>query len=394
MKIVFLGLSITSSWGNGHATTYRSLCRALHRRGHRIHFWEKDVPWYRSARDLPRPEYCSVRLYDEWDDVAPKILADARDPDAVVLGSYFGDGIQAGDALLTHCRAPLLFYDIDTPVTMAALESKAGCEYLRRDQIPEFDAYLSFSGGSVLDCLRKRFGARYPVAFYCSVDPDAYRAKKQSVSFSCDLSYLGTYSPDRQQKLEDWLGGAARELPGQRFVIAGSQYPEGTWPSNVAHIEHVPPPEHAAFYSSSRFTLNLTRADMVQAGYSPSVRLFEAAACGAAIMSDKWVGISEFLEPGREVLLVDQMSDVVNILTQLSASERDAIGDAARERILSSHTARHRAEEFERVIEVLTAKRVAPGQRRSSREETQYAGDSDASSVSVKVPVATAIAGT
>ncbi len=392
MKIVILGLSITSSWGNGHATTYRSLCRALHRRGHRIHFWEKDVPWYRSARDLPHPEYCRVRLYDDWDKAAPKILADARDADAVVLGSYFGDGIRAADALQAKCPAPVLFYDIDTPVTMAALESQGGCEYLRRDQIPGFQAYLSFSGGRVLECLRKRFGARYPVAFYCSVDPDAYQAIKGH-SYPCDLSYLGTYSPDRQEKLDRLLGGAARQLQSQHFVIAGSQYPETIWPDNVERVEHVPPPEHAAFYSSSRFTLNLTRADMVQAGYSPSVRLFEAAACGAAIVSDPWEGIAEFLEPGREVVLVEQTEEVINILTSLSEKERLAMGSAARDRILSSHTARHRAEEFEHVMDVLSAKTHGSRQRRSSREETQYAGDSAASSEREKVPVATAIAG-
>lgn len=269
MKITILGLSITSSWGNGHAITYRSLCRALAKRGHTISFWEKDVPWYSSARDLPDPGYCSVRLYEDWKDAERKILMDTGDADAVVLGSYSGDGIRAADALLSHCPR-VLFYDIDTPVTMAALASERGCEYLRRDQVPGFSAYLSFSGGRVLRLLESTLGARNAAGFYCSVDVDVYRPAIGPPRHCCDLSHLGTYSPDWQEKLHRLLGLPAQKLPNHQFIVAGPQYPPMSWSSNVTWIEHIPPSEHPAFYSSSRYSLNLTRADMVQAGFSPS----------------------------------------------------------------------------------------------------------------------------
>jgi spore maturation protein CgeB len=395
MKIVILGLSITSSWGNGHATTYRSLCRALAKRGHTISFWEKDVPWYRSARDLPNPGYCKAQLYEHWHATEPKILADTSDADAVVLGSYFGDGIKAADALLSSCPAPVLFYDIDTPITMAALESKGGCEYLRSDQLSGFSAYLSFSGGRVLERLESTFGAQEAIAFYCSVDTDAYRDTGKAKTPSCDLSYLGTYSPDRQEKLHRLLGLPAQELPNQEFVVAGSQYPQMKWPRNVTWIEHIPPPEHPAFYSSSRYTLNLTRLDMVHAGFSPSVRLFEAAACGAAIISDAWEGLDEFLTPDSEVLVVEQTQEVVEILSHVREAERRQMGAASRERILASHTSQHRAEQFERIVEALPngTHSSLKRQKKSSSELTQYSGDSPPSSSREKMPVATAMAG-
>jgi spore maturation protein CgeB len=127
------------------------------------------------------------------------------------------------------------------------------------------------------------------------------------------------------------------------------------WSRNVQRITHVSPPEHPAFYSSSRFTLNLTRDDMVVAGYSPSVRLFEASACGATILSDDWPGLSQFLTPGEEILLPQTAQETADILVELTDAQRLRIGDRARERILAEHTSVHRAREFEKIVAHCTA---------------------------------------
>lgn len=351
MKIMIYGLTVTSSWGNGHATTYRSLLKALAARGHTIHFVEKDVEWYRSNRDLPAPEFCSVHFYEDWAESAPGLLALSADADAVVIGSYFPDAIAATEALAQRRTCPVLFYDIDTPVTVAALRTQGRTGYLDAALIPTYAAYLSFTGGPLLHEVEQRFGALHAVPFYCSVDPQLYRQTPPRPEFSCDLSYLGTYAADRQPKLLALLDAPAVQLPESRFLVAGPQYPAAiAWQPNVARITHLAPPEHPAFYSSSRFTLNLTRDDMVAAGYSPSVRLFEASACGAAILSDPWPGLDEFLTPGAEVLLPKDASEVADILQHLSDAERLGMGQRARERILAEHTSTHRAEQFERIV--------------------------------------------
>ncbi len=351
MKIVFYGLTITSSWGNGHATTYRSLCKALAARGHRIAFVEKDVEWYRSNRDLPRPPYCNVHLYESWQESASHLLAIAADADAVVVGSYFPDAVPATHALLDAGRGPVLFYDIDTPITMSHLRANGGCDYLEASMIPHYAAYLSFTGGPTLCELEERFGSPRAVPFYCSVDADLYAPAALHEAYRCDLSYLGTFAADRQPKLMRLLDGAAALLPASRFIVAGPQYPaEALFQSNVHCITHLPPPEHPAFYSSSRFTLNLTRSEMVAAGYSPSVRLFEASACGAAILSDRWDGLEAFLTPGEEVLLPADEHEVAHIVRDLTDAERDRMGQRARERILQEHTSNHRAQQFEAVV--------------------------------------------
>ncbi len=351
MKIVVYGLTITSSWGNGHATTYRSLLKALARRGHQIVFVEKDVEWYRNNRDLPRPAFCSVQFYNDWAAEEMRLVRLSVDADVVVVGSYFSDAIAASQALFAQVKCPVLFYDIDTPITLNQLRQSGGTEYVTRQQIPFYSAYLSFTSGPALLELENSFGARRAVAFFCSVDPEIYHPTAVKAEFQCALSYLGTYASDRQSKLMHLLNDAAGRLTAERFIVAGPQYPASLhWNGNVERLIHVPPPDHPAFYSSSRFTLNLTRDDMVAAGYSPSVRLFEASACGAAILSDSWPGLEEFLTPGEEVLLPSSGEDVARMLTGISDEQRKRMGARARDRILAAHTAEHRAIEFEGIV--------------------------------------------
>jgi spore maturation protein CgeB len=345
MKIVVLGLSITSSWGNGHATTYRGLVRELVRRGHEVCFLERDQPWYAQHRDLAQPPWGTTLLYGSLEELREQHLATVRDADLVIVGSYVPEGVQVGDWVLHHTDAITAFYDIDTPVTLAKLE-RGEHEYLQPRQIPHYDLYLSFTGGPTLKRLERAYGARRARVLYCSFDPELYYPEPQQREW--DLGYMGTYSEDRQPSVEAFLLAPARLHPRGRFVVAGPQYPDlALWPANVSYQPHLPPAEHRRFYNRQRFTLNVTRQDMVRAGWSPSVRLFEAAACGTPIISDRWPGLESLLVPHQEILLVDRTLDVLDILQRCGEDERLRIAERARRRILSQHTAAHRAAELE-----------------------------------------------
>lgn len=351
MKIVIFGLSITSAWGNGHATTFRSLGRALHSRGHRITFFEKDLEWYASNRDMPEPPFCTVRIFRDWDDVLPQARRELQDCDVAMVGSYFPDGVRAIDDVLGSPAPIKTFYDIDTPVTVAQLRDSRKTEYLLGSQIAGFDLYFSFTGGPMLRELEQKFGARRAVPLYCSVDAEEYRAWPVHKRYRSDLSYMGTYAPDRQPKIEELFCEPARRLPGHSFLLAGPQYPRQLrWPANVRRIRHLNPRWHARFYSSSRLTLNVTRRAMVQAGYSPSVRLFEAAACAATMVSDNWPGLDSFFRPGREILVPAGPDDVVSYLAAADEAELRRIGHRAQERVLAEHTAECRAQQFEAYV--------------------------------------------
>ena len=342
--LVVLGLSLSSSWGNGHATTYRALLKAFAARGHDVLFLEREVPWYAEHRDVTAPDYCELAFYSDLSDLA-RFRARIAGADAVVVGSYVPDGREVGRLVQAWARGVTAFYDIDTPVTLAALE-RGECAYLSPELIPGYDLYLSFTGGPTLRRIEARYGSPAARALYCSVDPDAYPPARREPRW--DLSYLGTYSSDRQPALERLLLEPARRCPDLRFAVAGPQYPDGiAWPANVERFEHVGPADHAEFYGVSRYTLNVTRADMVRAGWSPSVRLFEAAATGTPIVSDRWEGLDTLLTDGREILLADGSDDVVAILTGRSEAERAEGADAARRRILRHHSAAHRAAELD-----------------------------------------------
>jgi spore maturation protein CgeB len=375
MRIVFLGLSITSSWGNGHATTYRALIRALAARGHSVLFFERDAEWYAQNRDLPHPPYCSVQLYSDAGELEARWSSAIRSADCVVVGSYVPDGIAIGDLVQRLATGVTAFYDIDTPVTVARLES--GVDYLAPRQIPRSDLYLSFTGGPILDVLERRFRARRARPLYCSVDPSIYSPDPSAGPPAHDLGYLGTYSVDRQPTLERLMLSVAREWPDGRFAVAGAQYPgDIDWPSNVDRVIHLPPSKHRRFYTSLRFTLNVTRRDMMAAGYSPSVRLFEAAACGTPIISDRWPGIEAFFEVGREILIADRKGDVFDALRRIDDDERRAIGLAGRRRILLRHSAAQRASEFERFV-------AEAGSTAAVRSYSRVSGDGVAADTSV-----------
>ncbi len=348
MKLVVLGLSLSSSWGNGHATTYRSLLRAFAARGHVVTFLERDVPWYQGPqRDLAEPDFCRLAFYDDLAGL-DAFRDEVAEADAVIVGSYVPEGRAVGAWAQRHARGVTAFYDIDTPVTVAALE-RGACDYLTPELIPGYDLYLSFTGGPMLERLASEFGSPGPRALYCCVDPDRYQPWTGETRF--DLSYLGTYSDDRQPVLERLLLEPARRVPDLRFCVAGPQYPASIdWPSNVTRFQHVGPADHAEFYGVSRFTLNVTRADMVRAGWSPSVRLFEAAACGTPIISDPWDGLDAIFADGRDILVARDGDAVLAALTGMDEAERKALGAAGQARVLAAHTAAHRAAELEGYI--------------------------------------------
>jgi spore maturation protein CgeB len=352
MHIVLLGLSITSSWGNGHATTFRGLVRELAARGHQVTFLERDVPWYASHRDLPNPAYCTTYLYGSLQQLQADFTHQVREADLVVVGSYVPEGVAVGDWVVATARGLKAFYDIDTPVTLAKL-ARQDYEYLHPRLIPQYDLYLSFTGGPTLDYLEKEMASPMARPLYCSFDPELYFPEARPMQW--DLGYLGTYSDDRQPPLEKLMLQAARQWPAGRFVVAGPQYPATIqWPANTRHIHHLPPAEHRQFYNSQRFTQNITRADMIKAGFSPSVRLFEAAACATPIISDYWEGLDSLFAFDSEILVSYSARDTLRFLRELPETERKAIGQRARQKVLRHHTAAHRALELEQYVQALT----------------------------------------
>ncbi len=348
MKIVILGLSVTSSWGNGHATTYRSLIRGLAARGHDVLFLERDTPWYAGNRDEPHPFGARTELYQETTELMSQFERDVREADLVIVGSFVPEGARIGRWVTSVAKGVTAFYDIDTPVTLSKLTS-GGADYITADLIPAYGIYFSFTGGPMLRHIETTYGARMARPLYCSVDTTLYSPRTQKRRW--DLGYLGTYSQDRQPALDELLLKPASQWRGGRFAVVGPMYPESLkWPANVDREIHLSPREHPDFYAAQRFTLNVTRAAMKTAGYSPSVRLFEAGACACPVISDCWEGLDSLFEIGREILICTSAEHMQRLLRDTGELECRSIGDAARRRVLQEHTPEKRAAELEACI--------------------------------------------
>jgi spore maturation protein CgeB len=343
MKIAIFGLTISSSWGNGHATLWRGLCKALTRAGHQVVFFEQDVPYYSSSRDLHEIPGGELVLYDSWREVDTRAARELRDADAAIVTSYCPDALHATDAVLSAPRALSIFYDLDTPVTVSRLHDCEPVTYIGERGLCDFDLVLSYTGGAALEELRCEFGAHRVRPLYGHVDPEIHHPVSRVERYACDLSWLGTYAADRQPMLDELFIAAARRRHRHMFLVGGAQYPANlAWPKNIGFVQHLPPEEHAAFFCSSRITLNVTRAAMARMGWCPSSRLFEAAACGTALLTDEWSGLDEFYTPGREVLVARSTVDTLQALA-LDDATLDRIRRAARERTLDEHTCEHRA---------------------------------------------------
>jgi spore maturation protein CgeB len=352
LRLCIFGLTLSSAWANGHATPWRGLLRALHAAGHQATFFEHNVSYYAAHRDLPDPEFCTLVLYDDWAAIAERAREAIRAADVAMVTSYCPDGLAAGRLVAEASTALKVFYDLDTPVTLAALAEHDlampdGAHYLTPDLIPAYDLYLSFTGGPVLDQLRTRWGARRTAPLYGSVDPSLHApVANPPDEFRCALGYLATYAPDRQASLDRLLIQPARQRPADRFFVAGSLYPADiSWPPNVQLRWHLEPSAHSAFYSANRLTLSITRQAMLEWGYTPSGRLFEAASCGTPVLTDRFPGLETFFTPGIEILVADGPNDVEAALDLSDATLR-RIGRAARDRALADHTGANRAREL------------------------------------------------
>ncbi|MDB4934476.1 MAG: hypothetical protein JWP87_1448 [Labilithrix sp.] len=362
MKLVVFGLSVTSAWGNGHATLWRGLLRALAEDGHRVVFFEKDTPYYAEHRDQPEGEGYDVVVYPSWEDVRARATKELADADVGMVTSFCADA-RAASELVLGSRAERVYYDLDAPVTLDALARGEDVPYLPHDGLGAFDLVLSYTGGEALVTLETRLGARRTAPLYGSVDLVTHGRGVRDEAFASDLSYLGTYAEDRHASVEILFLDTARSRPEHRFLLGGPMYPpDRRGPSNVRWLPHVAPPDHAAFYGSSRLTLNVTRGAMARMGHCPSGRLFEAAACGAPIVSDAWDGLEDFFEPGREILVAHDTDDVLDALS-LGKQELAQMARRARERVLADHTAVRRARE----LVTLVTRSAAPSASRILR---------------------------
>jgi spore maturation protein CgeB len=350
VKIVLFGSSLVSAYWNGAATYYRGMCKALHARGHHIVFVEPDLYERQAHRDLLKdPPYAEVRVCRDWSDLQIE-LERARDADLVAKCSGVGGwDMELASAVLDlqSRRTRVAFWDVDAPQTLAAACAEpTDSPGTFRALIPRYDLILLYGGGPPVEAAYTRLGARRSLIVYNAVDPDEYFPVPPDPDKVCDLLFMGNRMPDRELRVRDLFFRAAELSPRASFVLGGSGWGDVPMPPNVRWIGHVPTGEHRAWNCSARFVLNINRTDMAATGYSPPTRVFEAAGCGACVVTDAWDGISTFFAEGSEILVASSADDIAACF-QLDNQRLASIGAAARRRVLEDHTYARRAEQFD-----------------------------------------------
>lgn len=356
LNIAFFGSSLVSSYWNGAATYYRGIIHAMHRRGHRVTFYEPDAFDRQDHRDIEDPDWARVVVYPgEGEAGVARALEQARGADVVVKASGVGvfDALLEREVLgLRSAETAVVFWDVDAPATLERITDDPADPF--RELIPRYDLVLTYGGGPPVIAAYRAFGARDCIPVYNALDPATHHPAPADPRFSADLGFLGNRLPDREARVDRFFFEAARRAPEQTLLLGGSGW-DDPLPGNVRRLGHVSTRDHNAFNCSVRMVLNVNRDSMARVGWSPPTRVFEAAGAGACLIVDAWEGIEEFLEPGREVLVADSGEAVADFLRSVDASRARRIGERARQRLLTDQTYDHRALQVE---QLLTARAV------------------------------------
>jgi spore maturation protein CgeB len=352
LDIAFFGSSLVSAYWNGAATYYRGILKALARRGHRITFYEPDAYGRQQHRDIPDPGWARVVVYPgEGEEGVQRALEEARGADLVVKASGVGVFDEFLEREVLALRRPgvlVVFWDVDAPATLERVRENPADPF--RALIPGYDLILTYGGGAPVVREYEGLGARGCVPIYNALDPETHYPVAANSKFECELGFLGHRLPDREARVEEFFLRAASLLPQHRFLLGGNGWEDKWLPVNVRYLGHVYTGDHNAFNCTPRAILNVNRASMARTGYSPPTRIFEAAGAGACIITDRWAGIEEFLEPGREVLVASDGGEVASYLEGLTAERAAEIGGAALARVLAEHTYERRAAAVEEAL--------------------------------------------
>lgn len=353
LNIAFFGSSLVSAYWNGAATYYRGIVRALSERGHRITFYEPDAYGRQQNRDIPDPDWARVVVYSaESADAVLKTVEQARGSDLVVKASgvgVFDDLLEEAVLELQSERTQVIFWDVDAPATLDRIGHNSADPF--RALIPRYDLVLTYGGGDPVVDAYESFGARQCVPIYNALDPHTHFPVPPDARFAADLGFLGNRLPDRERRVEEFFLKVAEAMPEKKFLLGGSGWADKPRSANVNYVGHVFTRDHNAFNCTPHAVLNVNRESMARYGFSPPTRVFEAAGAGACLITDEWVGIELFLEPGKEVLVARDGEQVAEHLRQLTPERAKQIGEAARARIHAEHTYERRVAQLEALLE-------------------------------------------
>lgn len=263
-----------------------------------------------------------------------------RDFDAVffltVPPNHFG-GIP--NLIAQRFGLPTYFYDGDVPASLPRFAGfRTGFRIYQGADLSEYAGVFSSSKGGIDDLMR--LGARSVQVLYYAADPSLFAPR--SVEQDIDVFFYGHGREYRAEWIDAMLGEPSQHLPEARFAVRGTQL--GSMP-RVEQLPYASFGKLREYCSRSRINLLITRQAHASVYASSTARPFELAALGCAMVSNPYLGIEAWFDPGREVLIVRNDQEAVQTYRSLLADQRGCkeLGERARKRFLAQHTYGHRA---------------------------------------------------
>lgn len=356
LSIAFFLHSLRSDWNNGNAHFLRGLLRALVRQGHHVLCFEPRSDW--SVDNLLLEGELGTRslaqyaeAYPEipivfFDQVSPALISDLHGVDIVVVHEWNSPELIAHLLTLAEpCGFRTLFHDTHH-------RASSSPEAIRRLQVPRFDAVLVF-GQALEQIYRRDFGLDRIYVLHEAADITVFHPPAVPVEPSNDVVWIGNWGDnERSQEIRSFLLDPATTLPDLRFTIYGVRYPANALQAlnqaGVRYAGYLANLDAPRVYAESRLTVHIPRQQYTGAMTGiPTIRVFEALACGIPLVSAPWSDTEGLFRNGDFLLARsgDEMREAMQYLfTQPEIAKQQAERGLAT--VLARHTCDHRATEL------------------------------------------------
>jgi len=285
-----------------------------------------------------------------WKRQLERILARERDVDAVLFLTVPPNHLRGVPRYISRkFNVPVFHYDGDVPASLPNLAGFAsGFRIYQGADLSEYTAFISNSTGGV--SMLEELGASNAHTLWYGADPDVFTPISTPTQ-DIDVLFYGHGREYRSDWIDRMIAKPSMEIAGSRFAVRGTKLGDLGAARQLPYLSFSKLREYVC---RSKLNLCITRGAHANVYASSSSRPFELGALGACIVANPYLGIEEWFEPGRELIIVHSAEEAIERYQYLlgNESERKAIGSAARQRVLKQHTFRHRARELLRIIKM------------------------------------------
>ncbi len=367
LRIAYFAHAIRSDWNNGNAHFLRGLLHQLGVAGQSVTIFEPDHEW---SIDNLREEPLGVDSLEHFNETYPDLDIELYRPDQVQERELWQRTLHSYDLVVVHEWNPPqlahLLLELRTNLGFRLLfhdthhRASSSPEQIQLFGIDRFDGVLAF-GEALRTLYRERFGIERVWTLHEAADVEIFRPLT-AVEKQQDIVWIGNWGEgERSDEIRRFLLDPAAAMPQYETRIYGVRYPENglaaLQAAGVSYGGYLPNLDAPETYACSRLTVHMPRQQYSGAMTGiPTIRVFEALACGIPLVSAPWSDTEELFRPGDFLWArntAEMTAAIQHLLTDADAARQQAA--LGLETVLQRHTCAHRAQELLQIVEDLLA---------------------------------------